>query len=239
VTYPTDWKAIATSVKAMACWRCVRCLRRHSPATGYCLTVHHFDGDPANCELWNLMALCQRCHLSVQNRVDPRRSLLFMPSTWSIPYIAGWYEANPNEPRPPGYDLPAWREEYEATWKPWPYWAPQPKKRHRMSAHTPIPWKARKTDCYSCGGIRSHRGWLIDSPHHIVAFIPHDGHTPAKLEADATLMAAAPDLLEACEALTGIAKIILEECSVHATGTLKLVIDQACSAISKAKGDTP
>ncbi|GAH88897.1 unnamed protein product, partial [marine sediment metagenome] len=27
------------------------------------LTVHHLDGNKANCEDWNLAALCQRCHL--------------------------------------------------------------------------------------------------------------------------------------------------------------------------------
>lgn len=33
------------------------------------LTVHHLDGDKANMRWWNLLALCQFCHLSVQARV--------------------------------------------------------------------------------------------------------------------------------------------------------------------------
>src|SRR5262245_6663119 len=34
------------------------------------LTVHHLTGDKADCRWWNLAALCQRCHLSVQGRVN-------------------------------------------------------------------------------------------------------------------------------------------------------------------------
>ena len=33
------------------------------------LTVHHLDGDKANCRLWNLAALCQQCHLQIQAKV--------------------------------------------------------------------------------------------------------------------------------------------------------------------------
>lgn len=36
------------------------------------LTVHHLDGDKLNCRWWNLAALCQRCHLSIQGRVNAR-----------------------------------------------------------------------------------------------------------------------------------------------------------------------
>ena len=83
--YPADWKSLAERVKADADGRCVRCRAAHSPSTGRCLTVHHFDGDCGNSARWNLMALCQACHLSVQGRVDPEGSLLFEPSAWSIP----------------------------------------------------------------------------------------------------------------------------------------------------------
>ncbi len=66
--YPDNWPEIAQRVKAMANWRCVRCGHAHDPGNGYCLTVHHVDGDPANCHPDNLLALCQRCHLAMQAR---------------------------------------------------------------------------------------------------------------------------------------------------------------------------
>lgn len=55
------------------------------------LTVHHFDGDKANCEWWNLMALCQRCHLIVQGRVNPNIPYFLEHSDWAKIYIAGFY----------------------------------------------------------------------------------------------------------------------------------------------------
>lgn len=85
--YPLNWRDIATRVKDDARWTCVRCEHPHDPAAGRTLTVHHFDGDKANCERHNLMALCQACHLSVQGRVDPANPLMFSPNAWAIPYI--------------------------------------------------------------------------------------------------------------------------------------------------------
>lgn len=125
-TYPPDWPAIAKLVKDEAGWRCVRCLHTHCVESGHVLTAHHFDGDKCNCQRWNLMALCQRCHLSVQGRVDPEIGLLVMPSVWSMPYIAGFYEAGRGVPGP-FYDLAKWIGEYVATRGPWPHWAPTAK----------------------------------------------------------------------------------------------------------------
>ncbi|MEM6853008.1 MAG: HNH endonuclease signature motif containing protein [Planctomycetota bacterium] len=121
--YPKDWPSIARAVKDEACWRCVRCGTAHCVATGHVLTVHHFDGDKANCARWNLMALCQRCHLSVQARVDPEVPLMFPPAVWAMPYIAGFYEAGRGVPGPL-YDLAGWVEQYGP--EAWPAWAPQP-----------------------------------------------------------------------------------------------------------------
>lgn len=118
--YPKDWATIAGEVKAAAGGQCVRCKAKHDPAIGYCLTVHHFDGDKANVAKWNLMALCQRCHLSVQARVDPAQGLIIHPSRWSMPYIAGMIEAG-RTPRPPMYNLAKWIEEHGE----WPDWAPK------------------------------------------------------------------------------------------------------------------
>lgn len=129
--YPPDWKDIAKLIKDEARWRCVRCAAPHNIEGGYMLTVHHFDGDKANVARWNLMALCQRCHLSVQARVDPMVPLMFDPAPWCMPYIAGFYEAKHGEPGPL-YNLARWIEEYEANRDAcnmrhtWPDWAPKP-----------------------------------------------------------------------------------------------------------------
>ena len=61
--YAADWKTIATAVKTAAGWACVRCGKQHHPQTGYTLTVDHWDGDKANNAWWNLLPLCQWCHL--------------------------------------------------------------------------------------------------------------------------------------------------------------------------------
>src|SRR5690606_377450 len=123
--YPPNWKEIADRVKDDARWRCVRSDRKHDPPIGYALTVHHFDGDKSNCERWNLMALCQRCHLSIQGRVNPSVPILFDPAIWIMPYIAGLYEAGRCQPNG-SYDLARWREQYEQSQPPrtWPEWAP-------------------------------------------------------------------------------------------------------------------
>lgn len=55
------------------------------------LTVHHLDGDKANCRWWNLAALCQRCHLTVQGKVQMARVWPWEHSEWFRPYVAGYY----------------------------------------------------------------------------------------------------------------------------------------------------
>lgn len=67
--YPSNWPEIAKRIKDKNNWRCERCKRKHNPEQGYCLTVHHLDGNKVNCEDWNLFCSCQRCHLEVQGRV--------------------------------------------------------------------------------------------------------------------------------------------------------------------------
>lgn len=124
--YTDNWPAVARARKDGADWRCVRCDHEHDPTAGYCLTVHHFDGDKGNMEPWNLMALCQRCHLNIQGRVNPSISLMFKPSYWAMPYIAGYYEAGNGIPGP-HYDLERWILTYITFFdRPWPWWAPVP-----------------------------------------------------------------------------------------------------------------
>ena len=115
--YPSDWVERSTRVRQAAGWRCIRCghpagdtrLRRDEGA--WCvalvecdancahpddgkmrvLTVHHLDGDKSNVQWWNLLALCQVCHLVVQAKVMPDRPYLFEHTPWFRPYVAGFY----------------------------------------------------------------------------------------------------------------------------------------------------
>lgn len=113
--YPPDWTAIAERVKIEAGNRCVRCghprgdrvsgfnasLKELVPCDEQCthardgklriLTVHHLDGDKSNCRWWNLLALCQVCHLTVQAKVIPERPYLWEHSRWFVPYVCGFY----------------------------------------------------------------------------------------------------------------------------------------------------
>jgi 5-methylcytosine-specific restriction endonuclease McrA len=89
--YPLDWPEIARKIKIAANWKCVRCGASDSRKGWRVLTVHHLDGDPANCRWWNLPALCQRCHLSVQARVVMEQPFVFEHSAWFRPYAAGFY----------------------------------------------------------------------------------------------------------------------------------------------------
>lgn len=89
--YPSDWKEIAFRVKTEAGWCCVRCNHPDDPKAGHMLTVHHLDMDKSNCVWFNLLALCQRCHLSIQARVVLERPWLMPHSLWFRPYVAGYY----------------------------------------------------------------------------------------------------------------------------------------------------
>jgi hypothetical protein len=55
------------------------------------LTVHHLNEDKGDCRWWNLVALCQRCHLSVQSRVQMDRVWPYEHTPWFKPYVAGFY----------------------------------------------------------------------------------------------------------------------------------------------------
>ena len=83
--------ALADQIKAEAGGKCVRCGHVDSRVEGYMLTVHHIDLNKSNCRWWNLVALCQRCHLSIQARVIIERSYMFPHSDWFKPYVAGYY----------------------------------------------------------------------------------------------------------------------------------------------------
>lgn len=55
------------------------------------LTVHHLDANKLNCRWWNLAALCQRCHLTIQGKVKLHRPWFLEHSEWFKPYAAGYY----------------------------------------------------------------------------------------------------------------------------------------------------
>lgn len=55
------------------------------------LTVHHADGDKSNVRWWNLLSLCQRCHLEIQSKVVMERVYIHEHSEWFKPFVAGYY----------------------------------------------------------------------------------------------------------------------------------------------------
>jgi hypothetical protein len=55
------------------------------------LTVHHLNGRKFDLRWWNLAALCQRCHLEIQNKVTMERVYPFEHTAWFKPHAAGWY----------------------------------------------------------------------------------------------------------------------------------------------------
>lgn len=89
--YPENWPLIARAVKIEAGWRCIRCHAENLPAEGSTLTTHHWDGDKSNCAWWNLLALCQRCHLVIQAKVNPDQPWVYEHTPWFRPYVAGYY----------------------------------------------------------------------------------------------------------------------------------------------------
>ncbi|MBD2441357.1 HNH endonuclease [Nostoc sp. FACHB-110] len=73
--YPPNWKQIAIALKDACNWRCTRCdrlcLRPEEKAPhltlsqrkAYTLQVHHWNRDPSDNRLENLVCLCSGCHL--------------------------------------------------------------------------------------------------------------------------------------------------------------------------------
>lgn len=91
--YPNNWPEIATRIKLAAGNKCERCGHENEYATGYVLTVHHLDGKKSNCSDWNLAALCQRCHLTIQGRVKMGQMFFteMLPvSPWFKPHLEGY-----------------------------------------------------------------------------------------------------------------------------------------------------
>jgi hypothetical protein len=100
-TYPDNWKDIAKRIKDAAGWKCERCKEPHRVEGAFVLTVHHLDGNKANCADWNLAALCQRCHLKIQGRVKMNQMFfaeILHVSEWFKPHLEGYLSAkSPND----------------------------------------------------------------------------------------------------------------------------------------------
>ncbi len=99
--YPPDWSEIAKRVKDDAGWHCVRCGIPHQK--GHVLTVHHLTMEPSQCAWWNLAALCQQCHLQIQNKVVMEQLWMFEHSAWFRPYAAGYYAHQHGQPEDRAY----------------------------------------------------------------------------------------------------------------------------------------
>ena len=106
--YVPDRKALHNAVRAAAGNRCIRCGHPAGDTPSVraacdercthrrdgklrILTVHHLTGAKGDNRWWNLLALCQGCHLTIQGRVIPERPFLFEHTAWFKPYAAGFY----------------------------------------------------------------------------------------------------------------------------------------------------
>ena len=87
--YAQDGKAKRKEARERVGNKCIRCKSPSVP--GKILTTHHFDGNKSNDAWWNLLPLCQVCHLQIQAKVDPEQSYLLEHSEWIKPYVAGFY----------------------------------------------------------------------------------------------------------------------------------------------------
>lgn len=87
--YNADGQQKRREARERAGNKCIRCSSPSVP--GRILTTHHFDGNKANDAWWNLLALCQVCHLQIQGKVDPETPWFFEHSDWLKPYAAGFY----------------------------------------------------------------------------------------------------------------------------------------------------
>lgn len=64
--YPANWKEISLRIRKRYHYKCQRCFTKSKPK--FILTVHHLDINPVNCNLSNLVLLCQKCHLHIQSK---------------------------------------------------------------------------------------------------------------------------------------------------------------------------
>jgi 5-methylcytosine-specific restriction endonuclease McrA len=85
------------------------------------LTVHHLDGHKANNAWWNLLALCQACHLTIQGKVIPERPYLWPHTKWFKPYVCGFYAHYYGKQAITRAEADATPERWLAMGQPWLY----------------------------------------------------------------------------------------------------------------------
>lgn len=83
-SYPVNWHDIATTLKQWADRRCENCNHSDDYMSGHVLTVHHLNGIKSDCRFDNLVALCQRCHLSIQSKYMPGQAWLLGKPKWAV-----------------------------------------------------------------------------------------------------------------------------------------------------------
>ena len=88
--YPDNWDEIAKGIKDKNHWKCERCGVLHDPLNGYTMTVHHLIPDTFLIDSWNLACLCQRCHLTVQDRIDMDTIYLLKYTNWLSHHLGGY-----------------------------------------------------------------------------------------------------------------------------------------------------
>lgn len=97
-----------------------------------------------------------------------------------------------------------------------------------MAKHTPGPWKMRKRD--GGNGDGWHLGWDFDWDHPEENTPPTPERGVVVREADAHLIAAAPELLEACKLGLDLIRVLRPRCDHHG----EVIAMRA--AIEKAEG---
>lgn len=71
--YPSNWKEISNHIRQIRGNKCEKC---DTPGKrNNVLTVHHFDYNPQNNSADNLLLLCQKCHLWLQQKYPSVRSM--------------------------------------------------------------------------------------------------------------------------------------------------------------------
>jgi hypothetical protein len=94
-----------------------------------------------------------------------------------------------------------------------------------IMTHTPGPW-----------AIDNLRIWASGQEEYTIAIIPMDGYSPHQMQANARLIAAAPDLLEALGILVKEIDILVEDGTLAAFALAHPSYKNAREAINKAKG---
>ena len=91
--YPALWNRITFFAKQRAGWKCEHCRMEFIKGTNLAvearnrngrptiLTVHHLDGNKADCSYRNLLVCCQVCHLHIQAVWAPGDPI---PARWQV-----------------------------------------------------------------------------------------------------------------------------------------------------------